>query len=486
MRGDDAAMTVLTAVVLILAAATFVPRDALSLLTGMGGSVTARDDSFRLVAAEGATLDVLANDLGVDPARGDRLELAEPPGCGRASIAGNRLVLSGLRDCAGRQTLAYCVRRGESCSIARVSLIIDGPAPRPDPPHPAAPAAPRMAERAGPPPAPAPPARDPSPALEELRRLPRAAPPPRLLIPARAGGDTPPPADPPQMAAAGDPRDLQGLALALTAAPPAPDPAPAEIIPPTRTPRSGAAVPGPSAPAALSPAARPPDPVAPTRGPDCPVSLSLRPAPHQMLAVRLEAPCRAGQAVTLDHAGLKATVLIGADGVASVDLPALADPAKVSALLGDGTAPAAETRVQGLDRIARVALVWSGPADLDLHGFAPGAGAHVWSGAPGDPDRARREGGAWLAEIGAALPGGFRAEVLTVPLGPRLPGPVMRLGLGIGPQSACPDRLDFVAIWTDARRRLEERAVRMALPECAAGDGLFANAGLRDLILSRR
>lgn len=248
-------------------------------------------------------------------------------------------------------------------------------------------------------------------------------------------------------------------------------------------------------PEAAPPAVAPPAAGIPTEAgvpdPGCRMTLTLAEAPGQMLAALLSAPCEAGAPVTFDHAGLRFTLRTDAAGRIETAVPALDPEGHVTAAFADGRTVEAAQNVAGLEKVARVALVWSGGAELNLHAWdrgVPDGQGHVWQAAARSLRDARRKGGGWLLALGdPAVPGGWQAEVYSILATGTAPAVVPIAIETAGGAAACGGDLDLRVLWSDARRRGEQRDLRIALPGCAEPlTSRMYGSGLRDLVVARR
>lgn len=102
----------------------------------------------------------------------------------------------------------------------------------------------------------------------------------------------------------------------------------------------------------------------------------------------LDAPCDPGARVDIRHGGLAFSGRTDAYGRFSTAVPALTILARFEADIGTTTA---EVTLAAPDapRMRRLAVQWTGTADLDLHalefGAISGGPGHVWRQAPGNP-----------------------------------------------------------------------------------------------------
>jgi hypothetical protein len=86
------------------------------------------DDAVSVEAGGTYLIDVLANDAAVPEGAGDRLLILSFPSCGRANRVEGKIAYSADLDCAGRQTLTYCVPAVDACPMATLVLSV-APAP---------------------------------------------------------------------------------------------------------------------------------------------------------------------------------------------------------------------------------------------------------------------------------------------------------------------------------------------------------------------
>ncbi|HEU0221651.1 MAG TPA: hypothetical protein VFR34_05495, partial [Paracoccaceae bacterium] len=130
MRGDDRLTAILTAMVLVIAIAAFLPREAsLARMLGFGAGPVPRDDAFLVAQGGQHRLAVLANDLGVPAPDRAVVAVQSQPACGHARAEAGEVVLSGLEECRGRVGFDYCVAADDSCRSARVVVTIAEAAP---------------------------------------------------------------------------------------------------------------------------------------------------------------------------------------------------------------------------------------------------------------------------------------------------------------------------------------------------------------------
>ena len=123
----------------------------------------------------------------------------------------------------------------------------------------------------------------------------------------------------------------------------------------------------PEAPTAAQ--ALPLSPLVPRADParqDCARHLTVRPGPDAIIETTLAAPCDAGARVELAHAGLRFSLVTGAEGLATAAIPAMRTEATVTARFPDGEVLTAQASVPEAARFDRAALVAEGWTGLSL------------------------------------------------------------------------------------------------------------------------
>jgi hypothetical protein len=136
----------------------------------------------------------------------------------------------------------------------------------------------------------------------------------------------------------------------------------------------------------------------------CRMQASATALPGAMVALKILAPCRGGERVTLHHQGMMVTETLGDSGALALTVPALAstaifiiEPTMVPKALHLRTAPVGGAVVQvavpDMGQVDRVVLQWSGNSGFEVHarefGAQYGERGHVWHGA--DPARGAGE-----------------------------------------------------------------------------------------------
>ncbi len=177
----------------------------------------------------------------------------------------------------------------------------------------------------------------------------------------------------------------------------------------------------------------------------CSVELTASAAPGGEISLSLSAPCMPDSAMTIRQGAFEFTATTDSSGEYSDTIPAFAQNAVLTALLADGITKSVDVFVPDADRFTRVALLWSGDVDLDLHaaeyGARLGQPGYVWSGEPASYRQSHKKGGGYLQTYGA---GGSFAEIYTLPVSKRQVSGVVDLSLHVaGGSTACDQNVDL-------------------------------------------
>lgn len=439
MLQDDRVMSILTGLVIVVAMATLAQRsDQLFdfFFSEKEASIAPQNDTLTLFAGESEVIDVLANDENAKPEDQTNIHILVSPSCGAAEASdGGVLYISNDR-CVGAQLFAYCVRRGDECASASVTVNVAAALPgrEGDPQLTAEAQQPKPQPRLQPQPQPqaeakqtaAAPAPDTTPAREGVKQAPEsreviaalrtvgptsaAAPQLRTPVPVIDDGGLAP-----VIATDAAPKAEAGIFQRLFSAPsdqPAPSGTQALEAPPrvaglddTQRWRPGsapdvsqiavgeanveteiriAAVQTDDAGStrdrvqAEEAAQLPPSPAAAaSAGPAaCTPTLSTRPGQGGMVRIDVEADCYASRTFALIHAGLEFGGRVSADGVAEMEIPVLEISPDISARFDDGAIATAPLNfdLRSVEQTHRVAIAWTAPVNLDLHAFEYSAG----------------------------------------------------------------------------------------------------------------
>lgn len=188
-----------------------------------------------------------------------------------------------------------------------------------------------------------------------------------------------------------------------------------------------------------------------------PAMLTLSPLPGAMIAVAVEAPCRAGERLEIFHAGLGFAVRLSDQASWQGAVPALTEDAAIALRFEAGDELLGRMRLADLPGLVRVGVEWRGTAPLELHayenGAAFGAPGHVHAGAP--EGRLMVLGDATLARP-------MQAQVYTAPAGGAV---ALEIATEIGPES-CGKPLEAQAFRAEAGAPVVLTAITLALPGC--------------------
>ncbi len=480
MLQDDRVMSILTGLVIVVAMATLAQRsDQLVdfFFSEKEASIAPQNDTLTLFAGESEVIDVLANDENAKPEDQTNIHILVSPSCGAAEASdGGVLYISNDR-CVGAQLFAYCVRRGDECASASVTVNVaaavpgregasqqmtQAPRPKPQPRQQPQPHA-EATQTAAAPASEAEPTRVDANQAAESREMiaairpvgPSSAAAPHLRTPVPViddGGLAP------VISADAAPKEEAGIFQRLFSAPsdePAPSHTQALEAPPrvaglgdTQRWRPGAApdvsqiaVGEANVETEIRIAAVQTDDAGSTRDraqteeaaklppseaattsvspAACTPRLSTRPGQGGMVRISVEGDCYASRTFALLHAGLEFGGRLGADGVAEIEIPVLEIGPEISARFDDGAIATAPLNfdLRSVEQTHRVAIAWTAPVNLDLHAFEYSAGfgadGHVWEQNPREFREVRRPGGGFHSSFPATVIDGQSIEVYT-------------------------------------------------------------------------
>jgi len=213
----------------------------------------------------------------------------------------------------------------------------------------------------------------------------------------------------------------------------------------------------------------------------CAIWLVVTPAPGAMLDASVYAPCDAGAAVTLTHAGLTFDTRLGGDGQLMVQIPALTEDAGVALGFADGRLQEDRTLVPDLAMLERVVLQWQSPALLLLHAYEFGAGygdaGHVHAGAPRAAGVADQ---GFVTVLGdPSVEGAHLAQVYSYPRGenPRDGRVALEIEAPIT-DASCGRSLTATSIELHGTTSAQVRQIRLDMPECDGNGGFVVLPGV--------
>ncbi len=223
----------------------------------------------------------------------------------------------------------------------------------------------------------------------------------------------------------------------------------------------------------------------------CGVDMSLQARSGAELVATVVSPCRPGQAFQVNHAGLEFSAETDIDGVANFIVPAMQSNATVEVQFSDGARKDETIQVRNMDKVTRVAVMWSADIDFDLHarefGAQSGTLGHIWSGRTGDYSAARRAGGGYLTLLGPQSGIGAKAEVYTIIQSSRTQSGLVDLSLelaGFGQQ--CDTQPEIRTLRSEGAKVARDRDIQFTLNDCAVGQKAVIRNAIQDIRISRR
>ncbi|MDG3041546.1 hypothetical protein [Roseicyclus marinus] len=192
------------------------------------------------------------------------------------------------------------------------------------------------------------------------------------------------------------------------------------VAPTTVTAVSGTRPP-PDTPEATSPSPQyPPDVARSALGLPCGLTITAEATPGAMVALDVMEPCAPNARVEITHGALAFSARTDALGLLTLDIPAMETPAFFTVQIETG---AEATTLAGLPDLIdhdRAAIVWTGSAAFQLHGYTGDAGfgepGHLWRDNPGTVAQATIGTGGFLTVLGdPTLDAPRLAQVITIP-----------------------------------------------------------------------
>lgn len=220
----------------------------------------------------------------------------------------------------------------------------------------------------------------------------------------------------------------------------------------------------------------------------CDVELTAQPGPAATVLLSINAPCHAGQPVTVSQDVLRFTDVLASDGTFQTRVPALSVAPEFTVRFEGGAETRGQALVPDASDYERVALQWQGDTGLQLHAFEFGAGygdtGHVHAGAAHAPERALQPGAGYLTQLGrSSVPGGWMGEVYSFPAKDAQERGVVRISIEAEVTSVnCGREISAETLQPVLGPGLDVLDVTFAVPACdAVGDFLVLNNVLRDM-----
>ncbi len=510
VKVNDHTMTILTGLVLTVTVGTLAQNSESIMASFTGGNMLAvQDDAFTVRAGKPQFLDVLLNDKLPQDMNVADLRVIDQPSCGTVDPVNGQLQFLNSQECSGKVKFTYCMSGEEDCKTASVAVNI--------------------LRRVAPGPVVA------SADETEVARSSPAIAPTFIAEAAPTTGLTPPdmPEVAPQIAVAElqsteDPRQNTTVAMAdivsmeTVSAEPQFDGGPG-IVPPameplvvTSVPITTLAIPNSTdssplsttsngdstakddlvvaalvAPPILSPQPTPTPiaveapvnvtladvavvtaPEVEIAAPDCAVAMTALPSVGGEIKVSITAPCLPNSPLLIRQGEFQFSANTDAAGIYEIAFPAFARNAEIRVSLPDGIEKTAAVVVPDAERFTRVALLWNGQLDLELHaaeyGARPGTPGYVWSGDPASLRQSRRTGGGYLQIFGS---GESFAEIYTLPISKRAAKGTIDLSLHVADgATTCDTAVDLRVLRLQAdgaASSADSTNVRFTLAPCA-------------------
>lgn len=167
----------------------------------------------------------------------------------------------------------------------------------------------------------------------------------------------------------------------------------------------------------------------------------------------ISAPCRGGEKVRVRYEKVDLVRVLNAGGEHTFDLDCFlgAGPG-ITVIFKDETAVSTILKTLDLDRVTKVATVWRGPVNLDLHAFEYAANltdkGHVWAGSPSsrwdveEQIKSDRRGHGFISSASDGTSEGDQIEVYTFLQEPGQASGAIRLALDYESRARSPQDPD--------------------------------------------
>ncbi len=122
---------------------------------------------------------------------------------------------------------------------------------------------------------------------------------------------------------------------------------------------------------------------------NCAPAINVEPVSAGLSQIAISAPCHANGKVHFRYDSVELIRTLDASGRLTLMFDCfLGDKPPLVIAFGDGSESVVQLRTVDLDRITKIAVIWKGEVNLDLHAYEYAASAadegHVWAGAPSD------------------------------------------------------------------------------------------------------
>ena len=216
--------------------------------------------------------------------------------------------------------------------------------------------------------------------------------------------------------------------------------------------------------------------------------IDVLPRPDGLAEFVLKSQCRKVQIVRIRYAGLEFIRLTDEQGRLEFVLDCIAgDGFPVDFVLADGSQVSKKIATFDLDRVTKIAVVWSAPVNLDLHAFEyaalPGSPGHVWQGVPSSADDAKslmakdKRGHGFISTTSSGKERGTKLEVYTFWHEPEQKAGVINMALdyesrasATGDAETCGtglySDLEYEAVMLDRNRPAKRSFAKFASLDC--------------------
>jgi hypothetical protein len=242
---------------------------------------------------------------------------------------------------------------------------------------------------------------------------------------------------------------------------------------------------------------------------ECTPSIGVEPASAGLSQIVVAAPCFAKQKVRLRYDALELVRILDENGRLSMQFDCyLGEKPPLAVVFPDGSSSVAALQTLDLDRVTKVAVIWKGGVNLDLHAFEYAASSdgegHVWAAAASNrwqaEERKRRDkrGHGFLSFASDGSAEGDQLEVYTFVHEPGQSSGAVTLALDYESRARRPQDPDTcgtglyaeieyrVAVWRPNGHTSRSRGVFAPL-ECNSADqtARYSSKALPQLVLTR-
>jgi len=224
----------------------------------------------------------------------------------------------------------------------------------------------------------------------------------------------------------------------------------------------------------------------------CDVRFTATALPAAMVRLNLIAPCHINQPIIIQHNGLTFTAITTNIGHYEIALPALQTEAEFQLLLAGSKPHTVTINIPDAHNFRRVALVWSGVTDVEIHAFELQSAAtkarHIWKGNPQNPNRALRGHGGFLTRFGgSAMLDASHAEIYSFPAGQLGKPTTVRLHVRIGVDANnCGQNIPVTALQQTENGKIETTDFSLIIPACSKiGEEFLLKNLLSDLRIGK-